>query len=327
MKIATFNVLNLALPGFKCYPNSEPLSAADFEAKTSWIASQLDRMNADIIGFQEVWQEEALRHAFNKTARYKSLKLLAAPLAGAGNTLPRLAIASRYAPLSPPESLAAFPREVAVTLPGGGTHSAFSRPLIRARFNVGGLALTCFVTHLKSKRPEYLDGEDGDNPRHRALANLRSLIMRGAEATAMRLAVIDAAAGRDSAVAVMGDLNDSLFSVTTQMVAATSWRRFDKPLRDAMLFDAYDLQTERRPRRDLAYTHVHDGNPETLDHILLSEEFLEDSKNARGRVVRVEYYNDHLNDREGRLADVYSDHGQVVAEIVIEPAPQPAQTQ
>lgn len=319
MKVATFNLLNLALPGFRCYPNSDALSPADFEAKTSWIASQLDRLNADIIGFQEVWQLDALRHAFNKTVRYKSLKLLWAPLADAHNTLPRVAIASRYAPTEAPECVASFPPHLAVTLPGGAAHSGFSRPLIRAKFVVAGLPITCFITHLKSKRPEYLDGDDGDNPRHRALANLRSLIMRGAEATALRLHIIDAAAGRDSAVIVLGDLNDSLFSVTTQMVAATSWRRFDKPLRDAMLFDAYDLQTERRPRRDLAYSHIHDNHPETLDHILLSEEFLPESKNARAKVVRVEYYNDHLNDREGNLAKVYSDHGQVVAEIVVDP--------
>jgi predicted extracellular nuclease len=318
MKIATFNVLNLALPGFRCYPNSEPLSPAEFEAKTSWIASQLDRMNADIIGFQEVWQEDALRHVFAKTARYKSLKLLAAPLADAANALPRVAIASRYA-ASQVESVAHFPPAAAVTLPGGTTHAAFSRPVIRAQFKVSGLPVTCFVTHLKSKRPEYASGEDSDDPRHRALANLRSLIMRGAEATALRLAVIEAAATRDHAVTVLGDLNDSLFAVTTQMVAATSWRRFDKPLRDAMLFDAYDIQTERRPRRDLAYTHVHDGNPETLDHILLSEEFLPESKRARAKVLRVEYYNDHLNDREGSFTDIYSDHGQVVAEVIINP--------
>ena len=59
-------------------------------------------------------------------------------------------------------------------------------------------------------------------PKIAALATLRSLIMRGIEATALRHIVIDLLQRTNDPLVVMGDFNDSPHSVTTQLVAATS---------------------------------------------------------------------------------------------------------
>ena len=42
IRFATFNVLNLALPETRFYANQEPYSIAQYDAKISWLAQQMD---------------------------------------------------------------------------------------------------------------------------------------------------------------------------------------------------------------------------------------------------------------------------------------------
>ena len=49
-KVATFNLKNLALPDRSVYGHSSP--EEQYQKKIRWTAQQLDRMNADIVGFQ-----------------------------------------------------------------------------------------------------------------------------------------------------------------------------------------------------------------------------------------------------------------------------------
>ena len=90
----------------------------------------------------------------------------------------------------------------------------------------------------------------------------------------------------------MGDLNDGAYAVTTQIVAATQAIAFDRAARDTALFHALDVQSDPTIRRDVAYSHVHQGWPEVLDQIWVSEEFVVSSRFALGEVRRVEYFND-----------------------------------
>jgi len=61
IRFATFNVCNLSQPGAKLYDNLEPLTEAAYEAKVDWTAQQLDQLNADVIGLQEIFSLDALR--------------------------------------------------------------------------------------------------------------------------------------------------------------------------------------------------------------------------------------------------------------------------
>jgi endonuclease/exonuclease/phosphatase family metal-dependent hydrolase len=56
---------------------------------------------------------------------------------------------------------------------------------------------------------------------------------------------------------------------------------------------------------------VHDGNFETIDHVLVSEEFHPASKHALGEVLDVAYLNDHVIFR----APETSDHGAVLVRL------------
>jgi hypothetical protein len=100
--------------------------------------------------------------------------------------------------------------------------------------------------------------------------------------------------------------------VTSLLIAATDEVAFDRAARDIALWHAYDVQTGAALRRDVAYSHVFQGHPEVLDQIWVSEEFVAGSRFALGEVRKVDYFNDHLNDRRDRAR---SDHGFVRAAL------------
>ncbi len=62
--IATFNVKNLIGPG-KEYYRFEQFTDEEYAWKEAWLAEQLVTLDADIVAFQEIFEEEALRHVVN----------------------------------------------------------------------------------------------------------------------------------------------------------------------------------------------------------------------------------------------------------------------
>jgi predicted extracellular nuclease len=204
-----------------------------------------------------------------------------------------------------------------VQVPELGEHNKFERPVLVATLRMKhGQRLHVITAHLKSKRPKFLQDaqgnptEDREDDKITARATLRSLIIRGAEAAALRCIVVDLLKRTHDPLVVMGDFNDGPHSVTTQMVAATNEVMFDKGARDVALFNAYESQGEMALKKDVAYSHVHQGYPEVLDQILVSEEFLPSSRFSIGDVRRVDYFNDHLQEGRDRAK---SDHGFVRA--------------
>lgn len=315
LSVATFNMLNLALPDRPFYKNQDPFSHAEYQRKTQWLGLQLARLNADVIAVQEIWDEAALKEAVaHSKLRYSTI---AAPGAEQGaNGTPCLGLITRLQ-VEELVSLADFPTGMTVPIPELGEHARFERPILKARLrNKQGQSVHILAAHLKSKRPKFLQDdsgtllEDRDDPRIVARATLRSLVMRAAEAAALRAFVVGILDNTHEPLILMGDLNDGPHSVTTQIVAATSEIAFNREARDIALFNAYEIQTGATLLRDVAYSHIHQGFAEVLDQIFVSEEFVPDSRFSLGDVRRVDYFNDHLNEGRDRIR---SDHGFVRA--------------
>lgn len=315
LTLATCNLLNLALPGRMFYENQEPYGTEEYQRKIAWLGLQLRRLSADVVAAQEVWDLDALKDAVAESGlRYPVVVAPGAEQGAAGT--PRLALLARLELVSV-RSIAEFPPGSAVDVPELGPQTHFERPVLHAVLRMRhGLPLHVLVAHLKSKRPKFLQDslgeviEDRDDPRVAARATLRSLVIRAAEAAALRLHLVDLLHRTRDPVILMGDLNDAPHAVTSQIVAATSSVAYDKQARDTALFHAYDVQTEPALRRDMGYSHVHQGWPEMLDQIWVSEEFVGSSRFALGDVRRVEYFNDHLHEGRERIR---SDHGFVRA--------------
>lgn len=335
IKVGTFNVLNLALPGETFYTDQPAYDDAEFNAKADWIGDQLRRMDADVVGFQEVWNEGALQNVCARSGLYNNATVSAPGTEGSPG--PRVGLATRLPLAAPVDSITRFPDGVGAVVEGVGLPVAeFSRPVLRADLvldEATGVVATVFVVHLKSKRPildPVVEQTDPHNAHEEALGAARSLIRRAAEAAALRFLVLDVVVGSRRPAMVIGDLNDGVAAVSTGIVTGAvptrTWPgdpEVKKAYWDRALYSAHEI-VSAEIGRDVSYTHIFGGRYENLDHILVSQEFYARNREGVGEVTNLRYFNDHLIDN--RLSDdrpdrTRSDHAQLVAEIRLKRPP------
>lgn len=320
-KAATFNLYNLALAGEKYYNHS--YRKEQYENKVRWLSDQLIRMDADIVGFQEVFHIAALEEVLDASNIYKKASVSVGERKGEG---PAVALASRF-PILEHDIIPEFPKEAQLEIDGTSVPIYdFSRPILKAKLRLSDeLDVIAFVVHLKSKRPKIREGANRHDPREEALGHARSLMIRAAETTALRHLLLDTLQGTNMPVIVMGDLNDDGHAVTSKiLVGSEPWRNLPmdekRRLWDVHLYNVKDIQA-RQSYRDAYYTHLHNGHYDSLDHILVSQEFVRQNPNRLGYVEYVRVFNDHLIDEtlsDDRIPFWQSDHGQVVTTIQLE---------
>jgi len=324
-KIGTFNLLNLVLPGITYYQNRN-YSQNDYNKKIEWIGSQLKQMGADVVGFQEVFHEEALREAVAKSEIFGEPYIVMANPTG---DRPTVALASRF-PIIEHEVIANFPESAMLNLEKEDSDEIlslpfkeFSRPVLKAKVRITEeLDVVFFVVHLKSKRPLFNKGEGRDNPLEVAKAQARSLMLRSAESVALRALLLETMQNTQTPVVLFGDVNDGGLAVTTRIVSGEPPHRkwpLDVKLKtwDVLLYHAKDIQS-RKSFSDFYYTHIHNGHYESLDHIMVSQELVAENPRSVGKVGYVSNYNDHLIDEtltNEKIMPWKSDHGQVTASI------------
>ena len=315
--IGCFNLFNLLLPGRPLYGRNGYTKEA-YERKISWTARQLDRMEADIVGFQEVFHPEALEAALKKSKKLKNANFVVANPTG---ELPRVALATNFQ-INSYQIIEDFPRKLDIEGEVIPLYQ-FSRPVLKAQVSINqDFSITAYVVHLKSKRPMLQEGEDRKNPLDLAMGQARALIRRAAEATALRELVMHELRHRDHPVILMGDVNDSGLAVTTRIVSGEPpHRRFPhevkKKIWDVLLYHTKDIQA-RLSYQDFYYTHIHNGHHEALDHIMVSQELVRDNPKHLASIGYIKILNDHLLDEtltDERVKGWQSDHGQVVATV------------
>ena len=332
-RVASFNVENLIPPDIRYY-DREKDTREQYEAKANWTAAVLNRAKADIVGVQEVWFEEALQDVAKRSFAYANGVNVVAPGASRTENMvghvakrPRLGLLSRF-PIKAAAVTTAFPPSVNLTIPlrvdGGAIEQVpvairqFQRPVLRAVVDVGGLDVIVYVAHLKSKGPLIREGEDGDDPFAASLGQARATMVRAAEAAALRHLILTDLKNSRCPTIVLGDLNDTPDSASTQTVRGPAPRKnMDREERlalwDVILYSTFRIAFERSSQ---IHTHIHDGERDILDHILVSEEFYSRNRARIGEVVRHEVINDHLSDDDDRPRPPgSSDHGVPIAEI------------
>ena len=305
IRFATFNVCNLAPPGVKLYDNLLPTTLEEYEAKLDWTAHQIDLLDADVIGFQEIFSQATLKEVLARTHLYRdAFHLGFDPDPGSMRLTPSVALVSRLPLAGPAQPMVEFPHGIELP-PGSRDAARFTRAPLHAVVSVSpDVMVDVVVVHLKSRRPDYRTGDTGEDPALYALACLRSLIRRGTEAAALRVLMTEMGRANRRPRVLLGDFNDVADSVTTSIVLGAG-----TPLGDR-LYDANQVQRADHARH-LGFSNVHEGHYSTIDHILVSEEFNGALPNAIGEVVDVIYLNDHLD----LALPEASDHGQVLARI------------
>ena len=99
LAIATVNLLNLQVPGGHTYDRSKPAIPDDpaghlaYETRLSWLARTVERLDADVICFQELWSRQALEDVFARVSGTGTYDLVARDAPAIGK--PQVALAVR----------------------------------------------------------------------------------------------------------------------------------------------------------------------------------------------------------------------------------------
>jgi predicted extracellular nuclease len=329
--VATFNLLNLQLPGARLNPGQKPWTKTEFARKRSWIRRQLAEIDADVVGLQELWSREAMEQVLD-VEDLAGYRLLAEP--ADGSRIVCGALVRDGLLRGDPEWIDAFPPEVVLRSSGNDPQTpdvavgiaSFSRPVLHFRVGLRdqGPAAEVFVAHLKSKLPERVDREawfaDEHRPHAEALGAALATIRRTAEATALRVLLTKAMKGTVTPVLVLGDINDGQHSNTVNIL--TEQPRYlvgdSRGGTDVGLYTAQTLQ-EYRDTRDVYYTHVHQDLRESLDQVLVSEQFYDNSRRRQWLFDGLAINNDHLDVADHRATGT-SDHGVVKVQFAWRPA-------
>lgn len=235
-----------------------------------------------------------------------------------------------------PEWITTFPPELVLRSSGDDPQQddisvrldSFSRPVmhLRVRPDPRTPAIEVFVCHFKSRRPHEIWRERGwydrdtHAPHAAALGYALSTIRRTAEAAALRVLITRITKGTTVPVVVLGDMNDGKDSNTLNIL--TEQPRYLSTLSvgggDNALYTGQILQ-EYRSVRDVIYTHIYQDMHDSLDHILVSEQFYDNSRRRLWRFDELVVLTDHLSFADHKTSGT-TDHGPVVARFRWRPA-------
>jgi endonuclease/exonuclease/phosphatase family metal-dependent hydrolase len=344
--VATYNLFNFQEPGRTMNPGQKKWTEDEFKLKVQWTVWQLVTLDPDVVGLEELWSEKALEavlsynygtkdapkmlkdtyDALDKPATGKKIVCGALVRKGLLNGEPTWQDSFPEATRLELKEDPADPQspEIKVTI------NAFSRPVLRFQIKLRDdqPATEVFVAHLKSKLPTRVSKESwfvADRDKYEnhqtALGAGISTIRRTAEAVALRVILTDVMKKEDpTPVIVLGDLNDSQTSNTANILTEQPQILVGGALGGANvgLYTAQTLQ-EYRDTRDVYYTHVHQGLRESLDHVLVSEEFYDNSRKRLWLFNGLVINNDHLN-FENHKETGTGDHGIVKASFKFDPA-------
>lgn len=337
ISFGTFNLYNLTEPGRAIYDDKEGWTQAQYDAKIAWSGATVARLAPDVLGVQELWHAASLAAVFEASGLAADYDLLT-PSDAAGTGIVCAAAVRRGLLVGSPDWITDFPPkfrlestgddpqtpEIAVRLAG------FSRPVLHFQVKPRGKspAIHVYVCHFKSKAPTAVYRErwyKADKPTYSAnqtsLGSALSTIRRTAEAAALRWIITERARNTDDPVVVLGDLNDGQHSNTLAIVTAQPnyLKPFSRPAgADAALYSAQALQ-QLQSLSDVYYTHVHQQARESLDHVLVSEQFYNGSKKRIWAFDELVIENDHLN-RDDHKDSGTSDHGVVRVQFRYSPA-------
>jgi len=339
LSITTFNLKNLTLPGNTIYASTKPVYSVDeFKQKIQWVGERIAETKSDIIGFQEVWEIEALRRCFAAVGLEDEYDIIGQDAPTRFKVQVAFAVKKGTLRGEPiwhedfPENAIFRKRQTAQT-----THhmevviNNFSRPPLEIQVKPdrrGAPEMSVFCTHLKSKRPMDLDRAERDKLPSQdevAIGSALSNLRRSAEAAALRILLNERMLGNDHPFIVLGDLNDDYLSVSTTIVTGDpSYKLFEASRTGSRSSKSGDLGLystqmlkQYRSLRNVHYTHIYKNKLEVLDHILVSEQFYDHSPKRIWAFKDTKYYNDHLEDHKN--SNLTTDHGIVTAEFDYKP--------
>ncbi|MCD9460029.1 endonuclease/exonuclease/phosphatase family protein [Marinibactrum halimedae] len=312
ISFASFNLYNFQYKGKKTYPRKPVITEHDYCQQRHWIQEKLREIDSDVVVFQELWSKECLDEIL-QLEEFKDYEAHYINDDGWYQIAVALIVRRPWEVDGPVSVIKDFPFQQLVKVDAKDGEDdelvvkirRFSRSVIKACIkhqDANTPPITLFGCHLKSKLAS--SAENVDKPYQNAVGSAISTIRRTAEATALRMMLIDHMKGANTPTVVIGDLNDGPLSNTLNII--TNQPKMTKNARggDKALYSTLFLQ-QLQSFRDVFYTHEHKNHLGVLDHILVSEEFFEHSTDAIWAHEETRIWNDHVGDQN----PYSSDHG------------------
>ncbi len=335
LTISTFNLYNLNEPGLPLYTDKDGWSDEEYQRKIAWSKVVLSRLRPHVMGLQELWHPASLDRILSEAGLADSYDALVPPDAD-GSRIVCAALVKKDLLVGEPEWITDFPEGFILQSKGDDpqtpaisvTIRSFSRPVLHftIRPREDQKPVHVFVCHFKSKGPTKVFRESwfnadrtGYKPHQTNLGSALSTIRRTAEASALRFLLTGLMKGNDTPVIVLGDINDSQLSNTANILTEQPRYLVGDSVGggDTALYTAQTLQ-EYRNTRDVYYTHIHQDMMESLDHILVSQEFYDNSRRRVWIFDGMVVMNDHLNWDDHKLSGT-NDHGIITASFKYKP--------
>lgn len=335
IRFATCNLYNLNEPGKRMYRDANGWTPEEYHQKIAWTANAINSAPADVWAFQELWHRDSLAKVFAEAKLADEFALLIPPNHQGERIVCAAAVKKDWL-IGNPEWIVDFPDQFKLSSEGDDPQTPaidvqinqFSRPVLHfeVKPRSKGKHIHVYVCHFKSKAPTQIYREDwyskATYSRHsKAIGSALSTIRRTAEATALRMIITERLKDTDTPVVVLGDINDSQHSNTVNILSGqpnhllSPWRQGGS---DVDLYSIATLQ-EYRSLRDVYYTHIYKNTRESLDHILVSEQFYDNSRKRLWAFKGMDIINDHLNEENHKETGT-TDHGIVRATFEYRPA-------
>ncbi len=334
LSFCSFNLYNLNEPGLPLYKNTRPWSQQEYDLKVRYTGQMLRLMASDVYGFQELWHESSLANCLAEAGLSQSHIGLVPPNHKGKRIVCAAAVRASML-VGKPEWISKFPDSFVMKSTGDDPQTpsisvglrSFSRPVLHfvIRPVESAPEVHVFVCHFKSKGPTWITGEkwyekETHSKHQEAIGSALSTVRRTAESCALRMIITELTKKSDVPVVVLGDVNDGILSNTLNILTGQPNYLMGLSLGggDTDLYTAQTLQ-EYRSTRDVYYTHIHQNNRESLDQILVSEQFYDNSRRRVWSFDGLDVNNDHLNFEDHRLLGT-NDHGVIRARFRLDPA-------
>lgn len=305
----TANLFNFIAPPNAYYDFENIYSHEQWQGKLAWTQNQIEKLEPDIIGLQEVFSIEETK-SFFKSIGYPYFATVDTPQVEDEYiyTHPVVAIASRF-PIEQVQPVT-FDRRSLIPFEMN-TSPEFSRKPIYAQIvhpTLGHIAV--YVVHLKSQRPaDSNNAEDAS----RVLARWLSTQQRGWEAAMLRDSMQNQYKNAPMPTVLMGDMNQP---ITNNGVNSVLTETFSDSVTELQIKDGWDLQVSPT-LNDRPATHYHFSKGNVLDYILLSQEFDEHSDVSVADVVDYRVLDQHLVNPSFERDKYASDHAFVALTVKV----------
>lgn len=319
LKVATLNLFNYLAPPNAFYDSDNIYTQSQWQLKQQWLSNHLQSLDADVVAFQEVFSIDCLKQQLLELG-YPYFVTLDTPAIEHDYlySQPVVALASRFAII---ESDSA-----AMTIPHSPYESfKFSRIPLRATVDIPNIGpIDYYVVHFKSKRLEL----KGDQPTtgieqysRELMGGWFSLMQRGSEAHLLHRYIIKQKIKSCRPFMLMGDFNNQLsceeFACFTQLTPNQAVRNGEEPsIANYTFHDAWTL--DNSPIMPRPATHYYGSNKQTLDYILLSDEFCHQSANHLATLTHYQVNDEHLVTPNNTTDLHSSDHASVMITIEID---------